>query len=251
VALRVVCPAAPDCCAVSPDGTLLAWGDAEGRVRVADLFTGRLFCLFRGHPARVASVAFTENGRALVSGSADTTCLVWAVPPRLHGAALSPRQLARLWDDLGGTDVKKAHRACGALRSAPARSVPFLAGRLRPVAAPDPARVRRLLADLGSDSFAVREKATAELEQIGDQAEPALRRALEGKPSAEMRRRVDSLLDRKKEPSPERLRQLRALEALEHADAPEARDFLRRLAKGAPEAWLTKEAKAALARGGR
>jgi hypothetical protein len=41
---------------------------------------------------------------------------------------------------------------------------------------------------------------------------------------------------------------MRALEALEHMDAPEARELLQRLANGAPEAWLTKEATAALRR---
>jgi hypothetical protein len=36
------------------------------------------------------------------------------------------------------------------------------------------------------------------------------------------------------------------LEALGKIDTPEGRELLERLAKGAPEAWLTKEAKAAL-----
>jgi hypothetical protein len=48
---------------------------------------------------------------------------------------------------------------------------------------------------------------------------------------------VESLLEKQGDTlaSPERLRQMRALEALEHADAPEARDFLRRLAEGRPK----------------
>jgi hypothetical protein len=81
-------------------------------------------------------------------------------------------------------------------------------------------------------------------------AAPALRKVLEGKPSLEVRKRVESLLDALKEPvtSSEKLRLLRAVETLERADSPEARALLERLAQGTPEARLTREAKAALQR---
>jgi WD40 repeat protein len=250
VALRVECPAAPDCCAISPDGSLLAWGDAQGRVGVADLFTGRLLCLFRGHRGRVASVAFTENGRALVSGSADTTAMVWAVPPPPRGPALSPRELARLWDDLGGADAQKAHRACGPLRAAPAQAVPFLAGRLRPVAAADLARVRKLLTDLGSDSFTVREKATAELARLELTAAPLLREALAGRPSLEVENRMRRLLEAAEDTarSPARQREVRAVRVLETIASPEAVRAVEAAASGAPGALLTQQARAALRR---
>jgi hypothetical protein len=46
----------------------------------------------------------------------------------------------------------------------------------------------------------------------------------------------------------EPLRQARAVEVLEHIATPQAREVLRQLAAGAPGAWLTREAKAALER---
>jgi hypothetical protein len=60
------------------------------------------------------------------------------------------------------------------------------------------------------------------------------------------------LLDKQEQdrlsPSPPRLRILRALEALEFAGTPKARHFLQKLADGASEVFMTREAKAALER---
>jgi hypothetical protein len=110
--------------------------------------------------------------------------------------------------------------------------------------------VNRLIADLGDEDFDKREKATRELRALGDAVELRLRQALDRNPSAENRRRIEDLLARLDEaaPSGEALRALRAIEVLEHIGTPEASRLLKALADGAPEARLTREAKAALQR---
>src|SRR5262249_54099418 len=118
---------------------------------------------------------------------------------------------------------------------------------------PDPESVRRLLADLDSDRFQVRQKTTAELEQLGELILPAVEQALRAKNNLEKELRVKSLHERFGPGnllggSPEQLRQLRAVEVLEKAGGAEARELLRRLAVGAPAARLTREARAALER---
>ena len=50
------------------------------------------------------------------------------------------------------------------------------------------------------------------------------------------------------DPPPERLRHLRAVEVLEDIGSPEAREVLRRLARGTPQAWLTRASRDALGR---
>lgn len=45
--------------------------------------------------------------------------------------------------------------------------------RVRPVTAPSAERIRQLIADLDNERFAVREKATGELEHLGELAEAA------------------------------------------------------------------------------
>jgi len=114
-------------------------------------------------------------------------------------------------------------------------------------------QVARLIADLDSDQFRMRDAATKELQQLDDLAEPALRKALEAKNSLETNRRLSLLLDqlRTRPFSPQQLQRYRALEALENLATPEARQVLTVLAAGAPAAMQTKEAKASLERLGK
>ncbi len=65
-----------------------------------------------------------------------------------------------------------------------------------PVVPPDARQVARWIAELDSPKFPERERASRELEKLGRAAGPALRRALEGKVSAEQRGRIERLLDR-------------------------------------------------------
>ena len=80
-------------------------------------------------------------------------------------------------------------------------------------------------------------------------AEPLARAALEGRLVLEVRRRLDrfiSALERKEKAS--WTRAVRALESLEHARGPDARQLLAELAAGDGAGRLAREAKAALGR---
>ena len=83
-----------------------------------------------------------------------------------------------------------------------------------------------------------------------DVSEPALQKALDNNPSAEVRQRISGLLEKrgKSGSHPEDLRGVRALEALELIGTPEAKKLLEGLAEGAPEASLTREAAASCRR---
>jgi RNA polymerase sigma factor (sigma-70 family) len=68
--------------AFSPDGSTVAWIDQGQAVRLWDL--GRNVDLGRraGHLGAVSALGFSPDGRFLISGSHDTTALVWEVRPR-------------------------------------------------------------------------------------------------------------------------------------------------------------------------
>jgi hypothetical protein len=242
--------------AISPDGRTLAAGSEDGTVKLWDVSTGKERATLRSGADVIHALAFTPDGKTLAAAEApDTTIRLWDVSGltgagKVPAAVLSDEQLKSSWGDLSGADSSKAHRAVWALAAAPRQAVPWLAARLQPVAPPDAKRLARLIADLESDEFAVREQAAGALKDLGESAGPALRKVLADRPPAEIRRRVEQLLAEldRPEDSPERLRVLRAIEALEHAGTAEARRALERLAGGMPEARTTEEAKQALDR---
>jgi RNA polymerase sigma factor (sigma-70 family) len=236
----------------SPDGRTFVVGTSEA-VRLYEVATGQERRRFVGHNRNISSFVFSSDGRKLASGSQDTTVLVWDVTGRLQdgklpAAALTQAQLDQAWDDLG-QDGTKAHRAIWTLIAAPKQVVPFLKKQLRPVEF-DAKKLAQWIAELNHEKFQVRAKAQAEIEKLEILAEKALRHALAQKPALEFRQRLEKLITRLETQSPAKswLRTLRSLEVLEQIGSAEARQVLETMAKGAPEAELTQDAKAALVR---
>jgi RNA polymerase sigma factor (sigma-70 family) len=248
--------------AFSRDGRALASAGSDpsglcrggGSIHLWDLAGGAELAHFGGHGTFVRSLAFAPDGKTLVSGLADSTLLAWDLTPALRRAprapAPGPRALARHWADLAGADAPRAHRAIRALAAAPGEAIPFLAERLKPADAVQRERLKGLIADLDGEEFAVRQAAEQALRRLDLLAEPALLEALRRAPPLEPRRRMERLMKELHGPvrAPEVLRAVRAVAVLEYAGTPEARRVLEALAKGAPEARLTREAKSALRR---
>jgi hypothetical protein len=234
------------CVAWSPDGRLLATGGEDDLARVWEVASGEERLCLRGHQGAVVSLVFTPNGR-LVTGSYDTTALVWDLASIAGSSRPRAEEFPRLWETLRG-NAGPAFGAIVSLQRGGNDSVAWLEKRLSPAVAPEQRRLEGFIAKLDDDRFAVREQAARELQGLGDLAVPALRRALDNRPSLEVRRRIERLLAQDRVASPDRLRNSRAIEALERVDTPAARRLLEKLAGGAPAARLSIEAKAALAR---
>jgi WD domain, G-beta repeat len=244
--------------AYAVDGRTLVSGGFDRTIRFWETATGKERLRFAGHKAGVRSLVYAPDGRHLASGGTDGVVRLLDIVALIHEGkppkeTLEAKELDTLWSDLASADVPRSYRALGALAGAARPAVPFLQEKLGPAISADEKRLAALIADLDGDRFVVRERASQALHNLGDLAVPALQAALQGERSVEARRRVEEILQRLQGPvtSPERMRPLRAVEALEQIGTPPAQKVLEALAKGAPEAWLTREAKASLERLGK
>jgi RNA polymerase sigma factor (sigma-70 family) len=238
--------------AFSPDGRTLAWsGWQQPAIHLLESATGKERHRFEGHKRRVTSLAFSADGRTLISGSEDTTALVWDLAGT-QSLKKGPLDSDTAWRDLAGADPATAYQAMRRLAATSTEAILFLRKHLPAAPVPGEKRLAELIADLDNEQFAVREKAVKDLEKFGEAAVRACEKALQGQPSAEARRRLESFLKKEaksaSEPSPERLRALRVIELLERIGTLPAQELLKSLASGAPQARLTQEAKAALER---
>src|SRR5262249_15312406 len=230
--------------AVAADNRSLVATDAT-HIRAWDLPTGKEVARRPlSHPGpyartwpTVTRLIALPRGRAFTAMT-DGTGLVWDLSATTNRAGpASAKQLEERWADLRNAEAANAYVVIWRMNDIPPDLVvEYLRPRLRPEPAPDPAKLRQLIADLNSDTFRVREKAVKELQDLGHLAVPALRKALDQKPAPEAARRIEQLLARKSDVGsrPEQLRRLRAMQVLERAATKEARALLTELAEGLP-----------------
>jgi WD40 repeat protein len=222
-------------------------------IRLWELVSGQEIRSIDGDQNSVECLAFGPNDRTLVSGGMDSTILRWDLTYGKmrgpEGSRLDEKELDRLWTELG-LEASKAYQAMWTLAAAPKQAMAYLKTRLRPSLPANPQRIASLIAELDSNEFSVRARASYQLEELAELAEPALRKTIEGNPSAEVQRRVEILLQNLNSPvtNPDRLRSFRSIEVLEQIATEEALQVLRDLAQGAPSARLTQEALVALKR---
>lgn len=234
----------------SPDGKSVATTNGESLFQVWDVATGRERLRLGGRS--VSSVSFAAAGKTLISGDRYGLAVLWDVanPGRsqqIREVILSPREVERLARDLTTPRAQTAHAALVALTVQPSDTLALFRDPLAPPPAAAPERVRQLIADLESNQFDERQRATAELEKLREWAVPHLRQRLEDRPPLEVRQRVERLLTLLDPPDPhrDRLLSLYGVQLLEHIGNAEARQILHRLVR---EGMLTDEAKAALRR---
>jgi hypothetical protein len=238
----------------TPDGRYIVVSGAASAIRILDTLTGEEAGELKGHSGSISVLRVSSDGRSLVSGSVDTTAMVWDLGQLsrielTRETPLTADEIESAWRELAGSDAKAGFNATRKLLTDRAAVVKLLKDRLRPVPEVEESRMAQLVSDLGG-AFAVRRKASEELERLGEQAIPQLRKRLENNPPLELKQRLERLLEKAsvQKPDGDRLRELRAVELLQLAGTAEARGVLELLAAGAASARLTREAGSALAR---
>jgi WD40 repeat protein len=241
--------------AVSQDGRTVAALASDGSLHFWDSGTGKALAERKGLTPNTRLAAFSPDGKTLATGGTDGGALLWDVPGpdaegRLAVKDLTAEAAAELWKDVSGEDAARAWQAVLTLAASPKGAVPFVQKQLKPGAAPDAKQVAKWIADLDSEQFQEREDATEALVRAGKESEAAVKKALENKPSAEAKQRLEFVLSKMNGnlgPNMEDVRATRAVEVLEKIGTPEARKALEEVAKGA-EGHLSAEARSALER---
>jgi RNA polymerase sigma factor (sigma-70 family) len=235
--------------ALSADGKVLFRSTHGGAVEVFEVATGRFRTALVGHLDTVHSLAApAADVRRLVSGSVDTTALVWDVGfAAAAPVPLTSERRSSLWAELKTEDAAAAYKAMRALAADPAGYCRLAGEALIPTQpGPTVAELAPIFRNLDSPQYAVRSAAAADLAKFGERAVPAVRKRLETESAAEVQAALTAFLARHDAPAT-RLRQTRAVELLEHLGTPEAKQVLAKLAAGGPSRQ-TADASAALKR---
>ena len=260
--------------AFSPDGKTLASSSgnynetAAGEVRLWALPDGDDLATLSGHADSIWGVRFAPDGRTLATAGRDKKVIIWETATGKERAtldnglapfdgnspaALTEKELDDIWDALAKSDGAAVQRAIGRLVRAPEQATAWLAKRMKPAPKADERQekiVHEWVAKLDDDDFDTREKAVEELAKLGATAGPALQQALDDTfigGSASSDQRPSRKNGQARQPSRRNARPARA-GALELINTDAARELLKGLAEGAPEALLTREAAASCRR---
>jgi len=157
----------PDVLANSSDVRWLARADRDNQIHLYDGRSGERVHSFVGHDGPITSITFAPDHKTLVSACEDSTVLVWDLKgvidrmpvPKVPDA----ESLEQAWKEMAGPDAALAYRALGRLVDGGDATVSFFSKRLRAARPVDGERVQKLLTDLSSETFIVRERTTSEL----------------------------------------------------------------------------------------
>jgi hypothetical protein len=214
--------------------------------------TIRLFLSTWKNPRPGTAVVRIDYASTMTKCAPFCVAITAAEPLKARAVAepLTTADLDRLWRQLAG-DGDQASDAVETLAGVPEQAIPFLGEQfraVRPTAVEK--RIGLLITQLDDDNFSVREKATGELERLGPEAFPLLRRSLDGPISVEARRRIERLLENLKTATltADQKRLQGALIVLELIVTAEARQVLEEVSQGRAGAWLASEAQVSLKR---
>ncbi|MDA1230220.1 MAG: WD40 repeat domain-containing protein [Planctomycetota bacterium] len=245
--------------AISPDGHLLAFVGGEG-ITVWEQRTRKVIHSFGSGAGELHQLAFSPDGTVLVAAG-DSDSLVWDMTGllttdrrRLPQLILEPNEMDAAWELLASDDGWKAQQAAWKLAAGGESAIEFLVEQVRPTSAPDAPMLRTFRDALRDKDYDKRELAARALVDLGVLLKPGeiqlLRRPATNFGAAGFDPNAPAVFDPPPVllPLPVRMRQSRAIAALERSGLPMAASHLDALSHGDCAAPLTLEARSAVVR---
>jgi WD40 repeat protein len=234
------------------DGKLVARFGPD-QVAIHDMATGEILQTISGPRCEIVRIYFAPNTRTLAT-TTYSEVLLWdltglELAARQEPLPLAPDEFPKLWKSLASRDAPEAYRALWKLVAASDAAVAELGRVLAPTKPVADDEVVTLIADLDSKSFAKRETAMQKLSTM-EAALPHLHTAAKQKGTLEKLQRLEKLITKLDDwrTTETGLQHYRAIQVLEYIGSDAARAVLQRLAAGAADTMLTREARASLAR---
>lgn len=234
--------------ACSPSGRLVAVGGTDWELHLYEMASGKLVATCQSAVGAVEGLAFSPDGQSLAVTRyespaieiRDITGMLGELPPATSAAAR-----ARCWSLLVSPGPLAGQRALSALARRP--EADQLAEERLVLSVAGKKRVAQLVRGLDADQPLRREEAQNALATLGQAAGPALRRALQAKPSPEARRRLRALVEQLDGTAAWGAHG-RALDLLERRATPAAVRVLKAIAAEKDGGWFSVEAREALER---
>lgn len=210
---------------ISPDGHWLALGVSgnepeQHATAVWKLGVTKDPLVLSGHRGMVQSCHFTHDGKQMLTTSNDTTMLVWDMAKHLPGSATAwdETQCLKHWQDLGQDDASRAFTTVHLWGRQPQAAEWLGKKLLECVTQIKPEQITQWLIQLNAPLYATRQAATEQLMKHAATARPRLQQALEKNPPAEVKRRLEQIMEKARETnglSENPLLFVRAIESLE------------------------------------
>jgi WD40 repeat protein len=234
--------------ACSEDGKWIAVGCHDTKIRIFELATGKEVLRLEGHETNSDQVLFTKDSRSLIS-NADLGPLKWTLRP--SNLPKLPDSLSDIWESFASEDAAKVYRLQWALIDNPTTAVKLCESKMKPEDfTSDRNRFDKLVANLDSARFSVRESAQKEILAKGERIPIRwLMESLQASKTEEQKNRLQKMIElRHQGPSINTLRMNRALYVLEQIQNPETKALLKKYAEVADGGPLADQAKAVLER---
>ena len=230
------------------DGRIVV-GGPDYQIRFFDVETGKNVAKLKGHVGYIESLVISPDGSQLLSGSSDSTAILWKLPAlTINEEPLPKLDYKQAWLDLKSEDPSVAYKAIWNLNHRPAETLALFAREIKLVESPSKDELGKSIDALSSARFPVRQNAIQTLEKMDALASAALKRRLADDLTSDERIIIESLLKKHHLWFGDHLRELRAIQCLELIGTVEAQKLLETWSHGVSESRLTREAKAALER---
>jgi WD40 repeat protein len=149
----------------SLDGKWLLTGGADTTVRVWEVATGKEAYRFEGHEGAVTRLCFTPDMNAFFSAGNDGQAYLWRAQPVRSGKRPSSEAL---WNDLADPEAAKGYHAVWQVCADAESMAGFLRNRIAPARPVQEAYLVKLITDLDSNNFSVREARQSPWPRSGD-----------------------------------------------------------------------------------